>query len=69
MEDNSMGKATNPKLTPGNNQRPSSTIGIHGELFCLLEFSVCIDFCVPLSFHHVGQLFISSISGRREVEK
>ena len=63
------GKGSKPKITPGNNQRSSSTIGIHSELFCLFEFSTCIDFCVLLLFHHMGHLCISNISVGREVEK
>ena len=65
------GKGDKPKITPGNNQQSSSTIaiGIHSELFYLLEFSACIDFCVPPLFHHMGQLFIGSINVGIEVEK
>ena len=43
------GKGDQPKITSGNNQGSSSTIGIQDKLICLFDFSACVDFCVSIS--------------------
>ena len=48
------GKDNRSEMTPHhalkNEQVPSSTIGIHNELFCLFDFYASIDFYVLLLF-------------------
>ena len=54
------GKGNKTKVIPHcasrNDLASGSTIGIFHELFCLFDFSACVNFCAPFFVPHYGSI-------------